>query len=717
MEIKGATVSEGGLPYLAEIQAVLKDASRSVAELLRFGERLDQAEKPEAALAVFETVVARNPEILGAWHAVATLRFRLGRPQAALSACNSALRLAPEDATTLFNVAVVLASLGDMPAALHCYRRVLAIEPSHRGAMLNLPQLLSRVGLAADALVAAARFAETFPLDADIVFNHGELLTGAGQHTEALSVYSRASALCPNVPRFAIAAAVAQAASGGVRAARDELNRLRGCHPAEFSDFNSPLLTDQAAAIPELEAGRIALISTFERYRCCDWRARDTFLDLFVRQIDGADGKVADNPDLPFLGIGLPIDGSLRLRLAQNVACRIADSVKGQRLVRPRQRSGRRLRIGYLSGDFRLHATAFLMSRLPGLHDRQKFEVFVYSSGPVDESPARTEIIRGADAFCDVRHFDSVTTAQRIVRDGIDILVDLSGYTLYAKSAALALRPAALQVSYLAYLQTSGSNWIDYVLLDRKVLLDEERCYWQERVAYLPDTFYLCDDRRFETAKCYSRTGMGLPEDRFVFCCLSAPWKIDPETFACWMSILRQAPRSVLWLYDDTGRAAENLRHAAVAAGVEASRLFFSPRLPQAEHLSRFPLADLFLDTFSCNAHTTCVEALSVGLPVLTVPGDTVVARVASSLLNAHGVSELIAESRDAYVELACRAALDSEWYAAVRSRVASAKCSRLFATGRRVREIERAYEIMWARHQAGLAPEDFDVSPLDSLD
>ena len=684
---------------------------------LESGAALHADGMPEAALAAFEAVAVREPGNLAAWHAVATLRFQLDRPQAALLACNTALEIAPKDPSSLFNAGVVLATLGDAQAALHCYRRVLEIDPVHRGVLLNRPQLLVTAGRLPEALAAAEAAWSSAPDDADFAFNRGEVLITAGRFAEAHAAYVRAAGLRPEETRFAISAAVALAACGEVAAARADLDRLKKEHPAEFSAFRSPLRPDATSAFPELEAGRIALIAAYESYRSCDWSQREKFIDLFRRQVDGADGAPADNPDLPFLGIGLPIPGGMGLTLARNVARRIGTSVAGQKLIRNKRVHGGKLRIGYLSGDFRQHATSFLMSRLPGLHDRKRFEVFVYSSGPGDDSAWRAEIIDGADRFCEVGHFNALATAQRIALDGIDLLVDLSGYTLHARSASLALRPAPVQLSYLTYLQTSGAPWIDYALLDRVVLSTDERPNWQEKIAYLPNTLYLCDDRHSIACEPLLRSAYGLPEEAFVFCCLNAPWKIDPDTFASWMSILQRVPQSVLWLYDDTEKSCSNLRREADAAGIDPQRLIFSPRMAYAEHLARFRSADLFLDTFSCNAHTTCIEALATGLPVLSLPGRTVVERVAASLLTAHGVPELIVHSRSAYVEMACRLAEDEALLQAVRQRVSDRSTSALFCTEVRVREIELAYEMMWERHLSGLPPADFDVPPVQSAE
>ena len=685
----------------------------AVPDLLKLGGRLHRAGVMAEALHVFEAV-AQQAASVPAWQAVATLRFQLGRVDAALSACDEALRLAPDNPDSLFNRAVVLASLGRFEAAGQDYQRVLELAPQHRGMQLNYPQVLAALQQKAVALALAGRFRAAAPEDADLVFNHGELLTGNSQHEAALEAYRRALELRPKHARFAIAAATALAACGEVQAACSELERLQQAYPREFAAFRSPLETDRIAIFPEIEAGRLALLAEYQRFRTCQWQSRERFIDLFSRQIAGADGKPADNPDIAALGIALPVSGHQLLTLARNAARRVSDSVKGMAVQRKPGAAGERLRIGYLSGDFCQHPTAMLTSRLPGLHDRRRFEVFAYSSSPVDQSVWRAEIIAGADVFREVGHLGVQQTAQCIADDGIDILVDFSGYTLHSRCRALALRPAPVQLAYLVYLQTCGAPWLDYALLDRVVLTEAERPNWQEQIAYLPHCLYLCDDRPENAASPASRAEYGLPEKAFIFCCLNAPWKIDPESFSSWMRILQQLPQAVLWLYDDRGECEANLRAAAMAAGVDGARLIFTGKVPPAQHLARYSLADLFLDTLYYNAHTTCIEALAAGLPVLTLPGERVVSRVAASCLTAHGVPELVVESRAAYEALACRLGSDTAYYQALRQKVGQREGSRLLCTERRVRELERAYTMIWARHQAGLPPEDFDVPAED---
>lgn len=678
--------------------------------LFALGAELHQSASLEAALRAFELSADQAPERLVTWHAISALRLALQLPQAALQACNEALRLDPGGADSLFNAAVVLEALGELDAARHAYQRVLDAEAGHFAARLNLVPLLARLQRVAEAADAGQQLVELHPSSADAWFNLGEALTSASRHQAAFAAYERALACDPALVKADLAGAVSLAALGEVGASSARLERVKATPPAALAGFASPLLTDRFAAFPELEPGRIALIAAYEKYRACDWAAARELTRRFGEVIDGQGCRPLDNPDLPFLGIGLPLYGGQRLKAARQVAARVGAGVAGQRLVVPPRRKSDRLRIGYLSGDFCRHATSFLASRLFALHDRERFAVFAYSTGPDDQSAIRGEIAAGCDAFVDVARFDPLALAQRIALDRIDILVDLAGYTLHSRPATLALRPAPIQVSYLAYLQTSGAPWIDYALLDRQVLTEAERAHWSESIAYLPHTLYICDDCSEGEHRGVSRADFALPADKFVFASLNASWKVGEADFTLWMEILRAVPESVLLIYADSPAVVANLSVAAAHAGIDAGRLFFTGQVDREVHQRRFQVADLFLDTRECNAHTTAIEALAAGLPVLTQVGTSVPGRVGASLLAAHGVGELVAESAEQYVAKAVRFATDAGWREGLRRAVRRRAGSALFCTERRVREIERAYETMWTRRSSGQVPADFLV-------
>ncbi|HTJ96443.1 MAG TPA: acetylglucosamine transferase, partial [Rhodocyclaceae bacterium] len=343
-------------------------------------------------------------------------------------------------------------------------------------------------------------------------------------------------------------------------------------------------------------------------------------------------------------------------------------------------------------------------------HDRSRFKVHAYSVGAVDRCFERERVQAGVDVFRDLDNMPAQAAAQLIVNDGIDILIDLSGYARHARPEILALRPAPLQLSNLGFQGTLGAAYIDYALLDRNILLPEIRQFWDEKIAYLPHCSYHCETP-VTTAQA-SRTDEGLPEHSLVLGALHHPRKLEPDSFRVWLSLLHELPEAVLWLQYETQEQRENLKCFAEAHGVLEGRLVFSPMAGYEKHLARLRLADICLDTFTYNGHTTTVESLGMGVPVVTLKGQGVVARIASSMLTAHGLPDLTASTVEEYNAIVHKLARDTAWRDEVKKRIGDYAHSNLFCPERRVREIETAYEMIWARHQAGLAPDDFDVPP-----
>jgi predicted O-linked N-acetylglucosamine transferase (SPINDLY family) len=385
----------------------------------------------------------------------------------------------------------------------------------------------------------------------------------------------------------------------------------------------------------------------------------------------------------------------------------------GQRMGLARPRGARpKITLGYLSADFFAHATAFLVAELLEKHDRERFQVFGYSFGPDDGSPMRRRLQIAFDRFVDLKDASFTASAERIAADEVDILVDLKGYTRDARPQILALRPAPVQVNYLAYPGTMGVPFMDYLLADEFVIPPDQQPFFTEKVVYLPGCYQVNDSRREIAPHTPSRADCGLPQEGFVFCGFNNSYKITPEMFSVWMELLKAVPGSVLWLLESNRFAPANLRREAEARQVAAERLVFAPRMPLPEHLARHRLADLFLDTFPVNAHTTASDALWAGCPVLTVAGQTFVSRVAGSLLRTVGLPELVANSFDEYHAMALRLARDGELLAGLRARLeANRMTSRLFDAGRFARNIEEAYRMMWEIRASGRPPRGFTVS------
>jgi predicted O-linked N-acetylglucosamine transferase (SPINDLY family) len=370
-----------------------------------------------------------------------------------------------------------------------------------------------------------------------------------------------------------------------------------------------------------------------------------------------------------------------------------------------------RIRVGYLSSDFHGHPVAYLAAEIFELHDRERFETFLFSYGPDDGSPMRRRLESGCDRFVDVAGASDEAAAQRIHDDRIQVLVDLKGYTADDRPGIAARRPAPIQVNWLGFPGTMGADWIDYVIADATIVPPEHEADYAERVVRMPWCYQPNDRRRPSVSKAPSRSACGLPEGGLVFCCFNQSYKIGPELFARWMRILERAPGSVLWLLDDNRQATDNLRGAAARHGVAPERLVFAPIRPLAEHLARYATADLVLDTFPYTSHTTGSDALWAGCPLITILGQTFASRVAASLAASAGLEALVVRSFDEYEALALRLARDRDELEALRRRLRDRRDALpLFDSPRFTRELEVAYARMWARFVAGKAPQAFDV-------
>jgi predicted O-linked N-acetylglucosamine transferase (SPINDLY family) len=325
-------------------------------------------------------------------------------------------------------------------------------------------------------------------------------------------------------------------------------------------------------------------------------------------------------------------------------------------------------------------------------HDRSRFEVIGYSLGADDGGAERLALAASLDRLVDLRELDDIAAATRIHADGIDILVDLKGYTSGARTAILAQRPAPIQVNFLGYPGTMGVDFIDYLIADPIVVPLDRQAFYDERIVHLPDCYQPNDARRHDAIVPRGRAAFGLPETGFVFCCFNAPWKLTPILFTLWMRLLAATSDSVLWLLGAGGPAADNLRQTAADHGVAPERLIFAGNRPPEEHLARQHAADLFLDTLPYNAHTTALEALWAGVPVITCRGRSFAGRVGASVLEAAGLPELVCANLAAYHELAARLARSPADLAQLRDKVARARhTARAFDTARYARDFEAA--------------------------
>lgn len=375
---------------------------------------------------------------------------------------------------------------------------------------------------------------------------------------------------------------------------------------------------------------------------------------------------------------------------------------------------GRRLRIGYVSSDLRAHAVGYLMAQLFEAHDPNAIEIFVYYCGIPSEDAITTRIKAAVHHWTNIRDISDDEAAAAIAKDGIDILVDVNGHTRDARLGVFARRPAPIIVNWLGYPGSMGSPYHHYIVADEHVIPPETELYYSERVLRLP-CYQPNDRKRVVSDKPPTRAAMGLPEDAFVFCCFNAAHKITRFAFDRWMDILRQTPNSVLWLLDYNGETNTRIRDAAQHAGVAPERIIYAPKLANAVHLARYPLADLFLDTVPYGAHTTASDALWMGVPVLTFAGRSFASRVCASLVRAAGIPEMVCDGPDAFVARAIElASNDRLSLRAIRERlIAQRDTCTLFDIHLLARKLEGLYQQMASEYAAGALPQP-DLANLD---
>ncbi len=551
---------------------------------------------------------------------------------------------------------LALMRLGKAQEALVEFERVLALDARNMGAQLNAAQVYRMMQRPQDALRLVQGCVAQFPDEADALIALAESLAEMGNDVAALQAMRRALALAPKCrQRFA-----------------------RRLHQLER--------------------------------QLCDWSDFEASRALCVENAQIGAEEMGDI----FSALAIPgLSRALQRRCAERWAASIeseASSLAPPTDVLENPRAHGRLRIGYLSADLHDHPTAWLMAEVFELHDRAQFEIYAYSMGKDDGSPMRQRLYAAFDVFREVRGLELATVVDMIRHDNIDILIDLKGYTQDARPEILAARPAPLQVSYLGYPGTMGARFIDYLLADEHVVPKEHAADYSEHLVYLPAS-YQCNDRQRKVAAPLTRQQAGLPEDALVLCCFNTNYKLTPEMFALWCAIVRDVPGSVLWVLQGSEEARTNLTAFAEAQGLPSGRLIFAPKLPHAEHLARLALADLFLDTLPYNAHTTASDALWVSVPVITCAGDTFAGRVASSLLHAVGLSELVTQTLEEYQRLVKALAHDRVRLKRLKQhlRAVRLQCP-LFDSEAFSRDLESAYRQMWTRHEQGLPPAAFSV-------
>lgn len=644
--------------------------------------------------------------------------FELGQGDEAARILTEAVTATCGDLSVRANQAILLERLGRSAEAVEAAEKVLATAPGHAAARLTLGVALLALGRHEEALHHQKLLAAANPESPEAFLNLGEALMAVSAYADALATYDRAIELKPDLIAAWIGKGQALAMLRRFDTADAVFAEAARRDPAGAFECFQRIAGRTGLRIPhgwQAKAAEIFLSRCWIEQQVCDWRNRDAYLHELHAHAErlAATDACAHDESLAFQSLATPLTVGQRRGLLDAVAKGIVTS--GLPPARRRQtRAPGPLRLGFMSTGFRNHPSAQLHWRHLALYDRRRFRVHAYSLVPDPTGHMRDKIAGSVDCFRDLSRATAEEARWRIARDGIDILVDLAGYQDNARPEILAARPATLQVSYHGSPLSMTRFLVDYRITDR--IASPDASEFTEAAAFVPAPHYMYNDAEPVASGIPSRRECGLPDAGTVFCAFNNAFKIEPEVFGVWMELLRALPDSTLWLSDGGTQMRDNLRRAASARGIAGERLVFAPRIERAAHLARHACADLFLDTFYCNAHTTAVDALWAGLPVLTRAGDTMTSRLAASLVTAAELPELVVSTSAEYLTMARNLASAPERLADLRQRLAAnRKSSRLFATERRVRHLERAFETMWERHCRGEPPASFDVPDVET--
>jgi predicted O-linked N-acetylglucosamine transferase (SPINDLY family) len=611
----------------------------------------------------------------------------LARPLEALACYDRALQLTPGNAAAFYKRGNALMMLNRPAEAALSYSDALLLANDYGDAFYNRGLALQLLKRPAEALADFNEALRLKPDDADGLNNRGNVLLELKRPVDALACYDRALSLKPSY---------SQALHNRSLALLD-LKR-----PDEAARSLATLLELE----PDYPFAKGKLLHA--KMLACDWAGLRELSAVVATDV--RNGKQAAEP----FGYQAIAESSADLQTcARNYAAGFYPAGRTPMWAGEKYNHSK-IRIGYVAGEFREQATAFLITELFELHDKNRFELYAFDNGWDDGSDIRQRINCAFDQIIPIANLPDEAAAGLIRQNEIDILVNLNGYFGQARQGVFSLRPSPVQVSFLGFPGTTGVEYIDYIIADRCVIPLDQQAYYDENVVYLPDAYQVNDSRRRIAAMAPTRSEAGLPENGFVFCCFNNNYKITPGIFNVWMRLLERIPDSVLWLYEDSAVAAKNLLNIAVASGISSERLIFARNAKLPEHLARHRLADLFLDTLPCNAHTTASDALWAGLPILTCRGSTFTGRVAASLLDAIGLPELITENLAQYEALAVELARAPSRLWAIRAKLKNNRDTHpLFDTRRFRGHIESAYITMWERYQRGEPPAGFEVTPI----
>jgi len=642
--------------------------------------------KFEDAERVFRSAIAHDPGS-AVFHSNLGMALRsLGRFDEALSCYKQSSLLCPMDAEPLYSQGVIFNLIGQVKEAVEAYKRAIFLNPNHKSSLNNLGILLTKARRYQEALNFFQRLEAVDPTFPELYSHLGNLQYLLGKGEDAVLSYLKASEYDTQSPLTLLNIGVFYIRQDKFKEASEILERLFSMAP-DYPYVCGYLIHSQM--------------------QICQWARVDELSALIAHE-----ARRESSPSHPFPPIAFMDEPGSYLLLTR----RYVDTEFPNRSIPSIWQSKPQadvIRLAYFSADFRNHPVMQLMLDVFIHHNKSRFRVYAFAFHVDEKDPVQKRLRGYFHDFIDVGKLSDMEVAQRARDLGIDIAIDLMGFTRNSRTGIFAHRAAPIQINYLGYPGTMGASYMDYIIADKIVIPESHRQYYTEKVLYMPNCFQPNMRSRAVLGKLFTRRGVGLPDAGFVFCSFNNVYKITPMVFAAWMEILKQVEGSVLWIAVNNETAVENIKRSAQERGVDPNRVVIAPRVATVEeHLARLRLADLFLDTYPYNAHTTASDAIRMGLPLVSLQGQTFASRVATSVLVAVGLGELVTTTIEAYQSLAIELGQNPERLKAIKETLAkTAPGSSLFDSEQYTKDLESLYFQLCPMRQASTS--DTDLLPL----
>ena len=671
--------------------------------LTNLGAAYADLKRPDSALEAYEKAISIDHNFADAHYNRGNTLSDLNRLEDAIKSYEQAISINSIHARAYYNRGNALKELQRTSESVESYRKAIAISPNFPEAYNNLGQALRELKDFSSALNSFNRAIELNGNYIDAYYNKADTLSSLNRFLEAIAIYKTALQLKPDHHD------AYNNQGNAYKALKQYQDALLCYHQAiqvnpnfagawynkgnvlkDIKQFEEALYCYQKAYEINPKIEFLAGIKLHVKQQACEWRDLENEIDLLER-------SVAENlkTAIPFTTLAMTDRADLHLKASEIFKTSTFPYTPKPSNFGP-NKVDEKIRIGYYSADFHNHATAFLMVELFESHNTERFEIFGFSFGPNVEDEMRQRLKRAFHQFIDVSMMSDEEVVNLSRELGINIALDLKGYTQDCRPGIFSQRCAPVQVSFLGYPGTMGAEYIDYLIADKHVVPIESQHHYSEKIVYMPNCYQVNDSRRVISNRQFSREELGLPAKGFVYCCFNNNFKILPSVFDSWIKILSHVDNSILWLFEDNSSASKNLRIEAQVRGLDPDRIVFAQRMELSDHLARHKVADLFLDTFPYNAHTTASDALWAGLPLLTLQGKSFASRVASSLLQNLKLTELIAKSFSDYERIAIELGLNSAMLNQVRNNLITNRAtSPLFDGSLFAAHLESAFEEM----------------------